>query len=152
MEFYNVQKLWPTWIYARSARLVQGQGIPSTLFCSVVSNSFRPHGLCPARLLCPWNSPGKNNEVGSHSLLQGTFWPKDQTLLPHHRLILYLWATREAPLYRREGLKSALRQKTCKSKLLLKSPLGWPLGGDPNQLWAGPNWVVFPHCRSTMVE
>ena len=25
------------------------------------------------QLLCPWNSPGKNTGVGSHSLLQGTF-------------------------------------------------------------------------------
>ena len=25
-----------------------------------------------ARLLCPWNSPGKNTGVGSHSLLQGS--------------------------------------------------------------------------------
>ena len=31
------------------------------------------HGLYPARLLCPWNSPGKNTGVGSHSLLQGIF-------------------------------------------------------------------------------
>ena len=29
------------------------------------------HGLWPARLLCPWNSPGKNTGVGGHSLLQG---------------------------------------------------------------------------------
>ena len=27
----------------------------------------------PARLLCLWNSPGKNTGVGSHSLLQGIF-------------------------------------------------------------------------------
>ena len=27
---------------------------------SVVSNSLWPHGLQPARFLCPWNSPGKN--------------------------------------------------------------------------------------------
>ena len=27
---------------------------------SVVSNSLRPHWLQPARLLCPWNSPGKS--------------------------------------------------------------------------------------------
>ena len=26
--------------------------------CSVVSNSLQPHGLQPARLLCPWNFPG----------------------------------------------------------------------------------------------
>ena len=32
-----------------------------------------PHGLQPARLLCPWDSPGKNTGVGDHSLLQGIF-------------------------------------------------------------------------------
>ena len=32
-----------------------------------------PHGLWPARLLCPWNSPGKNTGVGSHFVLQGIF-------------------------------------------------------------------------------
>ena len=30
----------------------------------------------PARLLCPWNSPGKNTEVGCHFLLQGLFLPQ----------------------------------------------------------------------------
>ena len=38
---------------------------------SVVSDSWRPRGLQPARLLCPWSSPGKNTGVGSHSLLLG---------------------------------------------------------------------------------
>ena len=32
---------------------------------SVVSDSLSPHGLQPARLLSPWNSPGKNTGVGS---------------------------------------------------------------------------------------
>ena len=41
--------------------------------CSVVSNSLQPHGLSPARLLCPWNFPGKNTSVGCHFLLQGVF-------------------------------------------------------------------------------
>ena len=40
---------------------------------SVVSDSLRPHGLQPARLLCPWDSPGKNPGVGCHALLQGLF-------------------------------------------------------------------------------
>ena len=35
--------------------------------------TLRPHGLQPARLLCPWNSPDKNTGMGSHSLLQGIF-------------------------------------------------------------------------------
>ena len=32
---------------------------------------LRSHGLLPPRLLCPWNSPGKNTGVGCHFLLQG---------------------------------------------------------------------------------
>ena len=28
-------------------------------------------GLQPARLLCPWDSPGQNTGVGCHALLQG---------------------------------------------------------------------------------
>ena len=40
---------------------------------SVMSDSFRPHGRMspPARLLCSWDSPGKNTGVGCHFLLQG---------------------------------------------------------------------------------
>ena len=30
---------------------------------SVMSNSLLPHGLQPARFLCPWNFPGKNSGV-----------------------------------------------------------------------------------------
>ena len=36
-------------------------------------SSLRPHELQPARLLCPWDFPGKNIGVGYHFLLQGTF-------------------------------------------------------------------------------
>ena len=43
------------------------------LSCSVVSDSLQPHGLQLTRLLCPWDFPGKNTDVGSHSLLQGIF-------------------------------------------------------------------------------
>ena len=33
-------------------------------------DSVRPHGRQPTRLLCPWDSPGKNNGVGCQFLLQ----------------------------------------------------------------------------------
>ena len=36
-------------------------------------DSSQPHGLQPARLLCPWNSTGKIPGVGCHFLLQGIF-------------------------------------------------------------------------------
>ena len=38
---------------------------------SVVSDSQRPHGRQPTRLLRPWDLPGKSNGVGCHCLL----WP-----------------------------------------------------------------------------
>ena len=37
---------------------------------SVLSNSVQPHRWQPTRLLCPWDSPGKNTGVGCHFLLQ----------------------------------------------------------------------------------
>ena len=40
---------------------------------SVMSDSLRVNGLQPARLLCPWDSPGKNTEVGCLALFQGIF-------------------------------------------------------------------------------
>ena len=57
--------------------------------CSVVSNSLRPRGLLPIRLLCPWDSPGKNTGVVSRALLQGIF--PTQGLNPH---LLDLWHCR----------------------------------------------------------
>ena len=43
------------------------------LVASVMSNSLRPYGLQPVRLLCLWDSPGKTTRVGCHALLQGSF-------------------------------------------------------------------------------
>ena len=37
---------------------------------SVVSDSLRPHGLQPIRLLHPWEFPGKSTGVGCHCLLR----------------------------------------------------------------------------------
>ena len=51
---------------------------------SVVSDSLQPHGLQPIRLLCPWNSVGKNTRVGSHSLLQRIFPIQRSNLVPLH--------------------------------------------------------------------
>ena len=37
--------------------------------CPVMSDSLQPHGLGPARLLCPCDFPGKSTGVGCHFLL-----------------------------------------------------------------------------------
>ena len=39
---------------------------------SVVSDSLRPHGLQPTRLLHPWEFPGKSTGVGCHCHLRST--------------------------------------------------------------------------------
>ena len=66
--------------------------------CAIMSDSFGPYRLQSARLLCPWNSPGKNSGVGSHSLLQGSSWPRDRTWVSHIAgRFLTVYATREAP-------------------------------------------------------
>ena len=60
-----------------------------------MSDSLWTHGLQPTRLLCPWDSPGKNIGVGCHALLQGIFLT--QGLNPcvlhllHYSRILYHW-------------------------------------------------------------
>ena len=60
-------------------RIILGRG--KSVSCSVLSDSLWPHGLQPTRLLCPWNSPGQNTGVGSHSLLQGIFPTQDSNSL-----------------------------------------------------------------------
>ena len=57
---------------------------------SVTSDSLRPHGLQPTRLLCPWDSPGKNTGVGCHALLQGILPTQGSNPHLHCRWILYL--------------------------------------------------------------
>ena len=51
---------------------------------------FVTHKLYPARLLCPWDSIGKNPGVGCHFLLQGIFPTQGSNPRRlHFRLILY---------------------------------------------------------------
>jgi len=78
-ECQLVQPLWKTTKWKRlkqlktelpydPAILLLGCACLVTL---VVSNSLRPCGPWPARLLRPWDSPAKNTGVGCHLLLQG---------------------------------------------------------------------------------
>ena len=50
----------------------------SEVKASVVSDPLWPHGL-----YSPWNSSGLNTGVGSLSLLQGIFSPRDWTQVSH---------------------------------------------------------------------
>ena len=55
-----------------------------------MSDSLRPRGWWPTRLLCPWTFPGKSTGVGCHFLLQGIFLTQGSNLgLWHYRQMLY---------------------------------------------------------------
>ena len=47
--------------------------------CSVMSDFLQPCGLYSARLLCPWNFPGKNTGVGAISFSMGSSHSRDLT-------------------------------------------------------------------------
>ena len=57
------------------ARKIKERSETSVCVCMYVLNrlcwSLQVHGLQPTRLLCPWDSPGKNTQAGCHFLLQG---------------------------------------------------------------------------------
>ena len=70
---------------------------------AVMSDSLRPFGLQPIRLLHPWNFPDKNTGVGCHVLLQGIFPTQGSKLsllcLLHCRQILYPLNPLGSPLW-----------------------------------------------------
>ena len=67
--------------------------------CSVASDLLQPHGLQPARLLCPWDFAGKNTGVSCHILLQRIFLTQGLNPgLPYCRLILYHLSYQGSPL------------------------------------------------------
>ena len=92
---------------------------------SDMSDSFQPHGLQPTRLLCPWDSPGKNIGVGCHSLLQGLFLTQGSN--PH---LLH----GQAGFFTTSATWKALQAVRGKSKILSES-LG-PLFSTQNNLHA----------------
>ena len=77
VSIFSSQLCWPgqavsqeTWECILTSCLTSWES--ESVSHSVVAYSLRPTGVQPTRLLCPWNSPGKNTGVGCHSLLQGT--------------------------------------------------------------------------------
>ena len=75
--------------------------------CSVVSNCLLSHGLYPTRLLCPWDFPGKNTEVGSSGDLPdpgiepaSPVWQTDSLPLRHQGspLVNQIWVSMQIDL------------------------------------------------------
>ena len=72
---------------------------------SVVSDSLWPHGL-----YSPWNFPGQNTGVGSHSIIQGIFPTQGSNPgLPHCGWILYQLSHQGSPSLGGWGIKSNIQ-------------------------------------------
>ena len=52
---------------------VQGPHLACVCACAQLYPTLQPHRLWPARLLCPWNFPGRNTGSGCCYLLPGIF-------------------------------------------------------------------------------
>ena len=50
-----------------------------------MSDSSRPHGLQPTRLLRPWDFPGKSTGVGCHCLQDSKIFHKHSHLVDYHK-------------------------------------------------------------------
>ena len=80
---------------------------------SVVSNSSRPHGLQPTRILHSWDFPGKSTGVGCHRLLWLSVWDERNCVVVWAFFgIAFLWDWNEnwpfpvlSPKEKRAGLQ-----------------------------------------------
>ena len=69
-----------------------------------------PMDCSPARLLCPWDPPGKKTAVGSLSFLQEIFPDQGSNPgFPHCRQILYCLSHEESPGRLRISQKREIR-------------------------------------------
>ena len=89
MRVYGVEVTEASWSRSISQWVCKTYPVVISLVCvsfSVVSNS------------APWNSPGKNTRVGSHSLPPGeSSWPRDWTQVSHTAgRFFIIWAIWEA--------------------------------------------------------
>ena len=78
-------------------RVTGGRGYVCYIFVTHLMIMCAVSQSCPmpSRLLCPWDSPGKNPGVGCHFLLQGIF--STQRLNPHLLGLLH-WEADSLPL------------------------------------------------------
>ena len=107
---------------------------------SVVSSSLWSRRLQPARLLCPWDSPGKNTGVGCHALLQGIF-SRDRTQVSCTAGGFFtVWAIREAHSYTYEN----------ESRSVMPDSL-WPLDYTGHGILQARTleWAAFPFSRGS---
>ena len=91
----------------------------------VMSDSLRPNGLYPARVLCPWNLPGKNTGVGYRPSSRDLPNPGSNPCLLHRLyqqvgtlpLVPHLWKITTMRDARKKGLVLRITMMTRLSTL-----------------------------------
>ena len=97
--------------------------------------------MWPTRLLCPWDSPGKNTGVGCHFLLQGIFPTQGSNL---HLLHLLHWQEDSLQLRHLgsidncQKVRNSLRQWKFLQQMALLKFAHLKLGPDPEGWWKQP--------------
>ena len=91
-----------------------------------MSSCLQPYRLYPTRLLCPWDSPGKNTGVGCHFFLQGIFLPQGLNLSLFH-----------LPALAGRFLTTGITWEVCD----LADPSDTHVG--PRDQWLFPQWLGF---------
>ena len=92
-----------------------------------MSDSLRPSGQQPTRLLCPWDSPGKNNGVGCHALLLTQGSNLNLLGLLHWQVVLYHQRHLGSP----EESYHPLSVNTSNASCVTLDPDAAPLGNCP---------------------
>ena len=95
----------------------------------------------PSRLLCPWDSPGKNTEVGCHFLLQGIFPTQDWTHVScssHPGREIITNATWEAPIQMSPPFWTSFSFRSPQSIKWSKMEWNWVIGFAC--FWTLPGW------------
>ena len=106
-----------------------------------------PMDCKPARLLCPWKSPGKNTGAGCHFLLQRFSWPRDQNHVSCvsciGRQILYHCATWEAPI-------EVFKYQFAQSCPTLCNPMDYDSSLELSIAYGCESWTVKNWCVWTV--
>ena len=72
--------------------------VPAAVLCLSLSCVWPTPWTWPSRLLCPWDSPGRNTGVACHALFQGIFPSQGSNPgLPRCRQILYWLSHQGSP-------------------------------------------------------
>ena len=97
-----------------------------------MSDPVRPHRPQPTRLLCPWDSPGKNIGVGYYFLLQGIFPTQGSNPCLLHLLPWQAGSLPLAPPGKPKDLPAAAAAAAAAAKSLQSCPtLCDPIDGSP---------------------